>query len=256
MKDGLDPLGSATAAYLNNLEQSGLNDLGDVAQKIISLTGKLSIAAIKLALPGVPDVLLEPAGRLSEWLIDTTVKTKKANVETFAYLVVTDLNLLGRHIDDLSNPNRNLALFLQGANKARVADNADKVRRLAQVVLNGVVSENDPEEKVNEFIRFAAELNETDIHVLKVLYDRQSGFNPKFVAEWAQNVRRSMHDYPIPDSSGGTMDDQYVRSAYARLQALGLAVQLGGTASDTSPAEQHYALLKLGKEFFQYLEKQ
>jgi len=252
MKDGLDPLASESAAYLNQLELASLNKPGEIAQRLLALSGKLGEKALTLAFPSFPESIRAPLGSLCERLLDRTVQSESINIETFAYYVVADLQRLGCAIETLTDK-RELKYFVEGARKARDASSADKVFRLSQVVVTGMVSRSDPDEKVVEFIRFAADLNETDIHVLSQMYARQHTFNSKFVPQWAQEIRRAMHDRPLADSMGGFMNDQYVRSAYARLQSLGLVVALGGTASDTSPGENHYAILTLGKEFVEYL---
>jgi hypothetical protein len=256
VKEGLDPYSSRTAAYVNQRDNERLSDLGELAQKILAVSAKFgSAGAIKLISPALPDLLNDALGSLTEFLLSKSVQGATLQVDEFALLVIADLQDHQVNIKELFESVRNLKVFVEGARKARDADSAEKVRRLSQVVTTGVMTSSDPQEKVLEFIRFAAELNETDIYILSQLYKIQHTFNPKFVSEWAQSVRKAMHDRVILDSAGGPVDDQYVRSAYARLQAIGLAVQLGGTASDTSPGEQHYALLKLGKEFYMYLQR-
>jgi hypothetical protein len=253
MKDGLEPLASASAAYMNQLELGHLSDVGEVAQQILSVSSKLVELPLKLAFPDLAAGVASQINRLAGVLVEKATKSEALNVETFAYCVIADLQRLGKDLEALVRSDREAKFLVEGGRRARDASSLEKVLRLSQVVVSGVLASEDPNEKVSEFIRFAAELNETDIHVLSVMYTLQHQFNSKEVPTWASEVRRVMHDREITDKDGNVMDDQYVRSAYARLQALGLVVQFGGTASDTSPGEQHYAILTLGKEFYQYL---
>ena len=256
MKDGLDPLASVSAAYLNQIELERLGDVGPVAQTILGFAAKVGASICSSAARKLPEVLRAPLSVLTEQLLNTALQGAKLNVETYAYCVSADLQRLGKQIDDLFDSQAKIDFFIEGARRARDASSRDKVLRLAQVVVSGVVSDDDGEEKVIEFIRFASELNETDIQVLKEVHSFQSKLNPKFKDHWAQGVRRAMNNSVLLDVNRQPFDDQTVRSACARLQALGLVGQIGGTVSDTSPGETPYAVLDLGREFLSYLMQQ
>lgn len=194
-------------------------------------------------------------------LAESTKDNWREYFKAFSNDVYRELESQGTKIEKMEqqvNSVRSLAIFVEGARRSQQSSSAEKAKRLGRVAAMGIIRcENDPLEKVLEFLRFAEELSETDIYVLREMENRQKNVGPeKFQDQWALNIHRVMNDFEVTLSDENKLDDQYVRSSFARLQAYGLIIQLGGTMSDTPPHKQHYALLNLGKEFLQYLRIQ
>jgi len=150
--------------------------------------------------------------------------------------------------------NRLSEIVTEGIRRSEQAATREKAKRLGTVAASGILRPNDPLELVTEFLRFAQELSETDILVLREMQKAQANCNPdRFQGARADDVRKVMNTFQVKQSDGKVLDYGYVKSSFARLQSLGLAIQLS-SQSNTSPENLPFELLRLGNEFLEYID--
>jgi|GEM_PF-2794552 len=270
MKDGLDPYGSSSAAYMNQVEFDKLGEVGDVAKKILQLSSKLGGVAVSAAFPAIPTLLNGPLSSLADLLVGIVAGNTKVNVEQFAYCVVHDLQCvvhdqqkLGSSfdkLDELLSSVRDQQLFLQGAIEASTSATQERTMRLAKVVVSGILRPNDPDEMVTEFLRMTSALIETDVHVLRVTARLQEPSSDPIEevdqeekSKRGDNRRTKLYkDWPqiLADVESKGLSDMSVRSAFVRLQALGLVEPI---TSGFDAGEPRYEVLELGRLYVDYL---
>jgi hypothetical protein len=132
----------------------------------------------------------------------------------------------------------------------------DRIKRLAQILAGGV-AENDLEsESLDDMMRAAVELKESDVVLLGKLYDSQSlmlkekGLNPQ---KWHGDIQGRWKEFV---NSGKLNPSEHLnyRSSFSRLESAGL-IQRITSAGDYGVGHEIYALVREGERFYEHLRE-
>lgn len=198
---------------------------------------------------------------LGEQLLDLAVGKTKLNLEQFAICVIRDLQRIGYSVDKLDEQFASVRvrnLLIQGAVEARTSTTHERTERLARVVVSGMVNSNDPEDLVTEFLRMSSALAATDVFCLRIAAQIQAPASHPVenieLEEKRRNERRMelYGDWPkiLEELKSESLSYMSVRSAFVRLQALGLADPVAGGFDAGDPT---YEILELGRLYLAYL---
>jgi hypothetical protein len=253
MKDGLDPYGSETEAALAYFEMDQLQDHGPIPQRLADLAAALGGPLAELLVPDPSGVARTGVSVIVSKILKLASQKEKLNLTDMLYYVANDLNRLGKQVDELKKNDRSKRLFLQAGMEARTASSEDCVKRLAAVVVSGILRPTDPEDLVAEFLRMTSTLTETDVLVLRTLSNYQEELlvsdtgddsnkrRTKLHQEWSQ-LLESLRSKDIFEMSS--------RAALVRLQSLGLVEPITGGFDAVTP---RYEVLELGIRYLEYL---
>jgi hypothetical protein len=135
----------------------------------------------------------------------------------------------------------------------------ETIDRLAIVIVRGAIDfSSNPQEQTDEFLRIAAQMTESELELIRIIYERQAALSQAYGlaqdrTQWLHNVNRQWADMNRlhPQGSEGWM---HRKSALVRLQSYGFLEQVERniTAEGSEVGQSPYALLPLGKEFCDY----
>jgi DNA-binding transcriptional MerR regulator len=132
----------------------------------------------------------------------------------------------------------------------------DRLKRLALILANGV-KENDLEpEGMDDMMRAAVELKDTDIVLLGKIYDsqksllKQRGLNP---SNWFGQIQTYWNEFIDSGALDASKHLAY-RSSFSRLESHGL-IQKFREISTVGVGLEHYALLEEGLKFYERLQE-
>jgi hypothetical protein len=130
----------------------------------------------------------------------------------------------------------------------------NRLTRMALILANGV-KENDLEpESLDDMMRAAVELKETDIVLLGEIYHSQVQIlkNGGLSSEWSQQVANQWNN----DFASSEQRHLDIRSSLSRLESVGLIGTIRTNVSpDGSFAHQAFGLLLEGKKFYERLQE-
>jgi hypothetical protein len=161
-------------------------------------------------------------------------------------------------IDDLEERVARLEGGLKMALRLPTDGSRETFERLAVVVVRGAtIFAGNPQEQTNEFLRIAAQITESEVRILRQMYEFQGGLSGQaghsFNQEnWLRNVQlqwgQMNKKYPPGD------EWMMRKSALVRLQSYGFIEQIrgGGTSERSELGQSAYALLPLGRDFHEY----
>jgi len=134
---------------------------------------------------------------------------------------------------------------------------ADRLKRLALILANGVKEGDLASENLDDMTRAAVELTDWDIFVLRKMYESQKSLlsNRYQSFGWSEQVGHVWADW---NRIFGVNDEQHlkVRSALSRLQSVGLVAEAQTNfVKDGSLARQAFGLLPDGKKFYERLQE-
>jgi len=243
----------AALAQLNNeaLSETPGGEFADIIGELLMLVGTGGLWAVA---GGSSNLLLKIRKLAGASYASNLVYTITAVRDDLADLYQRQEVLRGR-IDSLrTNPGFAEAI---SALALRAMQTPVKVRlkRLAQIVVNGV-KENDLEaESLDDMMRAAVELKDRDIELLGKIYNSQVrllGSYQALSSEWSQQVAMS---WPNDFSFLDTPDNRDARGSLARLQSSGLVQEVSTMMARTGrAANQPYGLLPDGRKFFERLQ--
>lgn len=199
-----------------------------------------------------------------------------------ARVVIEELRFRDKRFEDFERDIKRFELFIAEARGSllfrqaigatqRTADQT-RIKRIGRILLNGALQwpRTDEEQELAqqhlaEFTRVAEILTDTDVLVLRAIYDAQSSLILRYKeifgndparaaaseADWIQAVSMIWKDTQFL-IDGQPLSFFNVHSALIRLEAQGL---IGRTTSQTVPAQitaTPYGLLELGAVFVEY----
>jgi hypothetical protein len=207
------------------------------------------------------------------WLGDEA----KFNALEFARCVVDEFARAGRKLDEVEDAQRALKIYIHGADEAIRSHDREKISRLAAIATTGILNPVASSQKIDEFIRVAGILIDSDILVLSVIFESQCGILTNYLkatnnfsrdetqeyirnaisnmeASWTNEIYASWK-YITFTSAGSvqSLDRSSVRSAIVRLSAVGLVADIPSSGVDGPLYGSPCALLELGYDFIQYL---
>jgi hypothetical protein len=132
----------------------------------------------------------------------------------------------------------------------------DRLRRLARIVVNGVKEYDLEPESLDDMMRAAVELKESDIILLGKLYGSQNrilcepGMNPQ---KWHGDIQSEWKRFI---SSGNLNPREHLgyRSSFSRLESAGF-VKWIPSAGDYGVGLEIYGLMLEGKKFYERLQE-
>jgi hypothetical protein len=138
---------------------------------------------------------------------------------------------------------------------------ADRLKRLALILANGVKEDDLEPEKLDDMMRAAVELKERDILALGFICSCQS----KILADaerwpqlWFDSVRADWQKSSVEQSIKAQLagsDDIGLKSSLSRLAAFGFIVAIPPVGTANSPGKEPYALLSEGLRFYERLQE-
>jgi DNA-binding transcriptional MerR regulator len=134
---------------------------------------------------------------------------------------------------------------------------AERLKRLALILANGVKEGDLASENLDDMMRAAVELTDWDVFVLGKMYESQKSLlsNRYQSFGWSEQVGHVWEDW---NRIFGVNDEQHlkVRSALSRLQSVGLVAEAQTNfVKDGSLARQAFGLLPDGKKFYERLQE-
>jgi hypothetical protein len=132
----------------------------------------------------------------------------------------------------------------------------DRLKRLACIVVNGVKEDDLELEGLDDMMRAAVELKDTDIILLGYHYKHQShiliekGMNQ---TKWYSDIQ-SAHRRLVDSRALDTQEHLKYRSSYLRLESLGLMQEITSINNFDGVGNELYALLIEGKKFYERLQ--
>ncbi len=202
----------------------------------------------------------------------------EVDVEAFVDCVVSEFGLVHKNIAEVQKSQRALEIFLHGAEEARRSSDHEKTKRLAKIVTTGILSPNEPDQKISEFIRIAGILIDVDILVLNAIYQTQHELLKRNL-EWVQRFTTdptqdhnqnalanrennwTIEVYEawkqlrgVPRGDGKFLTRTDIRSAIVRLESVGLVSDIPGSGAEGPIFGRPCGLLELGCEFVEYLQ--
>ena len=134
---------------------------------------------------------------------------------------------------------------------------AERLKRLALILANGVKEGDLASENLDDMMRAAVELTDWDVFVLGKMYESQKSLlsNRYQSFGWSEQVGHVWADW---NRIFGVNDEQHlkVRSALSRLQSVGLVAEAQTNfVKDGSLARQAFGLLPDGKKFYERLQE-
>lgn len=133
----------------------------------------------------------------------------------------------------------------------------DRLRRLARIVVNGVKEDDLEPESLDDMMRAAVELRETDIVLLGSVYRWQNqilsekGMNPD---KWFGDIQRA-HTQLVESGVLNPAEHLRYRSSYSRLESAGLVQAMPAITNTYGVGYELYALLIDGKKFYERLQE-
>lgn len=165
----------------------------------------------------------------------------------------------GTSIDDIKN-RLNSQDFMDGIASASLqalrTTQADRLKRMALILANGVKEDDLKPESLDDMIRAAVELKDADIVILGKIYDsqatifRQRGMNP---TNWFSQIQSLWNEF-IKSGALNSSRHLVYRSSFSRLESHGL-IQKFREISTAGVGLEHYALLEEGKKFYERLQE-
>jgi hypothetical protein len=133
---------------------------------------------------------------------------------------------------------------------------ADRLKRLALILANGVKENDLGPEGLDDMMRAAVELKDEDITLLGKLYLSQNSFlvrEGKNPDKWHGDIQQVWHIFV---DSGNLPRHEHLsyRSAFSRLESVGLVQQIAGIGH-YGVGHDLYALLMEGKKFHERLQE-
>jgi hypothetical protein len=131
----------------------------------------------------------------------------------------------------------------------------DRLKRLARVVVNGVKEDDLEAEGLDDMMRAAVELKETDIMLLEKIYRSQNpmlGWKNLNSQNWHGSIQGVWRTF-VDSGNLNTQDHLSYRSSLARLESLGL-IQRVENVGMYGVGQDLYALLMEGKKFYERLQ--
>lgn len=130
----------------------------------------------------------------------------------------------------------------------------DRLRRLARILVNGVWEDDLETESLDDMMRAAIELKESDIALLGAIYSKQFrllqyGY---LSHEWSEQIAASWSTHFEHLDSRQHIE---IRGSLMRLQSLGLLATVEAMTRDGSIAHQPFGLLPEGKKFYERLRE-
>ncbi|MGA2252824.1 hypothetical protein [Terracidiphilus sp.] len=131
-----------------------------------------------------------------------------------------------------------------------------RLKRLANLLANGVKSQDLEPESLDDMMRAAVELKDRDIELLKKLYKSQVGLltsQQALSSDWSQQVAASWaNNFSFLDAS----NSRDARSSLMRLQSVGLVQEVRTMMTPTGrAAAQPFGLLPDGMKFYERLQE-
>ena len=186
-------------------------------------------------------------------------------MEELRYLVTSVALTVERHErgfadlkDRVGSMESKLEAGIRAAARYPIDGRTETIDRLAIVIVRGAIDfPSNPQEQTTEFLRIASLITDTEMALLKLIYETQVDLKPpgptRSREEWLLNIQQRwarINTTHPPDSEGW----MHRKSACVRLQSYGFLEQTErtktGVGSETGQAP--YALLPLGKEFWEY----
>jgi len=140
-----------------------------------------------------------------------------------------------------------------------------RLKRLAHLIANGVKEDDLETESLDDMMRAAVELKESDIILLGEIYQIQSPLlrSKEWVAQqinqkW-NHISRLWQEYwnvqlGVSDYLSG-YNGMLLMASFARLESLGMIAPGPDRASAASPVASSYLLLPEGKKFYERLKE-
>jgi hypothetical protein len=162
---------------------------------------------------------------------------------------------LRERIDDLPTNPKFAEAISALALRAMHTSVKERLKRLARIVANGVKEDDLELENLDDMMRAAVELKNTDIVLLQKIYDSQNpmlGLKNLNSQNWhgsIQGIWRTFVD------SGNLRSEEHLRyrSSFARLESVGL-IQRVENVGMYGVGQDLYALLMEGKRFYESLQ--
>ena len=131
---------------------------------------------------------------------------------------------------------------------------ADRLKRLALILANGVKEDDLGPEGLDDMMRAAVELKEADIRMLKRIYDSQIRIigQDHFSFQWRDRVDSAWaHDFGRDER--GHLE---IRGSLSRLESVGFLASVRSAApADGSLSSQPFGLLREGAKFYERLQE-
>jgi hypothetical protein len=130
-----------------------------------------------------------------------------------------------------------------------------RLKRLARIVVNGVRQDDLESETLDDLMRAAVELKETDIILLEKIYMSQNpmlGLKNLNSQNWHGSIQSVWRTF-VDSGNLNAQDHLNYRSSLARLESLGL-IQRVENVGMYGVGHDLYALLMEGKKFYERLQ--
>ncbi len=256
-----DPVAAALAEIAREQEED-LGILGPITpykrSSVLLVRGLLASAAAGSPLPLASAIKKLPA----TWLDERTSRTHEQQV----YVVDAVIEKLRIHDAELIKIRNDAGQAKEFEHRfSDIVDDTlavsatrasnEKLDYFAAIAVSGaLVYRSDPVEQTQEFLRITSQLTATDIFVLRETEKSQGALK-----QWPGQMESWLHDIqigwkPLLESlKGHGISEMNYRSAFVRLQALGLVERMQPNMSTNAPTDVPYALLELGKLYLSYL---
>jgi hypothetical protein len=136
-----------------------------------------------------------------------------------------------------------------------------RLKRLAQIVVNGVKENNLEPEGIDDMMRAAVELTGRDVRLLERIYTRQRQIladAQKWPMQWYDNVRRDWQAWTVEEAADfrqGTRSFFELKASLSRLAAFGFIIAVPPVGTSNSPGADPYAILLEGENFHKRLQE-
>lgn len=248
----------ATEAALTELSFEDLakapgGEFVDLINDLLSLVGVKGPLAIA---GGASNILLKVRRLAGASYADNLIYSISAVCEDLRDLYQKHAELHGR-IEALATDPKFTSAIAALALHSMHTSVKDRLKRLARIVVNGVKEDDLEAESLDDMMRAAVELKDTDLGLLRELYRWenpiliQKNLNPTNWYGEIQRANRSLF------SSRFLNQEEHLkyRSSYSRLESLGLIQQIPSINSIDGVGFDHYALLMEGKKFYERLQE-
>ncbi len=175
--------------------------------------------------------------------------------DDLAALYQSNEELHGR-IESLQNEPKFAEAISALALRAMQTSVKDRLRRLARIVVNGVKEGDLEPEGLDDMMRAAAELKDTDIVLLGEIYDSQKSLmkQPRLsTTSWFGQIQTLWNEFVDSGTLDGSKHLVY-RSSFSRLESHGL-IQKFREISTAAVGLEPYTLLEEGLKFYERLQE-